>query len=583
MSRGYKVDEVDAFLDRVEATLAGEPVGSPVSADEVDDVVFRVRFGGYDEWQVDVYLDRVARQLAELEERGVLGSAPAPDYGKPESTGSVPAAPAQRREAEPPPTQAIPAREMMAAREAAPPPPVREPAARGARAAAPDPEGFADLRGDDDEGFGFLHGPPGDDYEDPFAKPRGDEFGAPHRGAPEPPPPGDFGAPRGPDPAGPRGGDFGPPRAGSPMHDGPQAGPSPHGATEQLPLQSDPRRGSFPPPGAEPERGFGPPPSVDETRVQPPAGQMPPGRRAAPEPPPPPGFGAAYDDERGETTGRRPAAPPQGHSSQPPMPPGQTGPSTGPIPQAGPPRQSPPPMPQQGMGPPPTAPIPQPMPPQRHDGPPQEEPPYGSPRPRAYGRDGYQPDGPPNRHEGFVPEGHGPEDSGFGRRAAPPSPPPQTGGFGQQPGGSPPAPSDNGVYGGAPPSRGAAAPPDFGRRNPYEGRGVFEAPGRHGREEMTTEMRASDSPFTPDDVQRLEQLRRAFQPRRFGSGYDPRQVDQMFDAVSAAMTGRNPVPLSDRELDTSQFSLVQGGYFEAEVDSALREVRELFARRGMMH
>jgi hypothetical protein len=100
---------------------------------------------------------------------------------------------------------------------------------------------------------------------------------------------------------------------------------------------------------------------------------------------------------------------------------------------------------------------------------------------------------------------------------------------------------------------------------------------------MTTEMRASDSPFTPDDVQRLEQLRRAFQPRRFGSGYDPSQVDQMFDAVSAAMTGRNPVPLSDRELDTSQFSLVQGGYFEAEVDSALREVREMFARRGMMH
>jgi hypothetical protein len=28
---------------------------------------------------------------------------------------------------------------------------------------------------------------------------------------------------------------------------------------------------------------------------------------------------------------------------------------------------------------------------------------------------------------------------------------------------------------------------------------------------------------------------------------------------------------------------VQGGYFEAEVDSALREIRELFSRRGMMH
>jgi DivIVA domain-containing protein len=73
LRRGYKVDEVDAFLDRVEATLAGQPVGAPVASQEVHDVVFRVRFNGYDEWQVDLHLDRVERQLAELEER----SAPA--------------------------------------------------------------------------------------------------------------------------------------------------------------------------------------------------------------------------------------------------------------------------------------------------------------------------------------------------------------------------------------------------------------------------------------------------------------------------------------------------------------------------
>jgi DivIVA domain-containing protein len=66
--RGYKVDEVDAFLDRVEATLNGvSPV--PVAAQDVHDVVFRVRFGGYDEWQVDLHLDRVERQIAELEDR----------------------------------------------------------------------------------------------------------------------------------------------------------------------------------------------------------------------------------------------------------------------------------------------------------------------------------------------------------------------------------------------------------------------------------------------------------------------------------------------------------------------------------
>jgi len=63
LRRGYKVDEVDAFLDRVEATLAGDPIGAPVGAQEVHDVVFRVRFGGYDEWQVDLHLDRVERQL----------------------------------------------------------------------------------------------------------------------------------------------------------------------------------------------------------------------------------------------------------------------------------------------------------------------------------------------------------------------------------------------------------------------------------------------------------------------------------------------------------------------------------------
>lgn len=67
--RGYKVDEVDVFLDRVEATLNGNPMGPPVRAQEVHDVVFRVRFGGYDEWQVDLHLDRVERQLADIEER----------------------------------------------------------------------------------------------------------------------------------------------------------------------------------------------------------------------------------------------------------------------------------------------------------------------------------------------------------------------------------------------------------------------------------------------------------------------------------------------------------------------------------
>ena len=59
LRRGYKVDEVDVFLDRVEATLNNERVDAPVRSEEVRDVVFRVRFGGYDEWLVYLHLDRV--------------------------------------------------------------------------------------------------------------------------------------------------------------------------------------------------------------------------------------------------------------------------------------------------------------------------------------------------------------------------------------------------------------------------------------------------------------------------------------------------------------------------------------------
>src|SRR4051795_6987355 len=110
LRRGYKVDEVDAFLDRVEGTLAGDPVSdAPVSAQEVHDVVFRVRFGGYDEWQVDLHLDRVERQLAEFEERGG-GRAPAPRMQPETMRGGMPAdrmGPSMGRSA--PPTERLPA------------------------------------------------------------------------------------------------------------------------------------------------------------------------------------------------------------------------------------------------------------------------------------------------------------------------------------------------------------------------------------------------------------------------------------------------------------------------------------------
>jgi DivIVA domain-containing protein len=72
--RGYKVDEVDGYVKVIEQTLAdyasGAVVGRPlVTSQDVHDSIFRVRFGGYDEWEVDLYLDRAERQLAEHEDR----------------------------------------------------------------------------------------------------------------------------------------------------------------------------------------------------------------------------------------------------------------------------------------------------------------------------------------------------------------------------------------------------------------------------------------------------------------------------------------------------------------------------------
>ncbi|MBF6435111.1 DivIVA domain-containing protein [Nocardia cyriacigeorgica] len=62
-ARGYREDEVDGFLDRVEATLRGTDRLTPA---EVRDIAFRrPRFGqrGYDEQEVDAFLDLVEKTL----------------------------------------------------------------------------------------------------------------------------------------------------------------------------------------------------------------------------------------------------------------------------------------------------------------------------------------------------------------------------------------------------------------------------------------------------------------------------------------------------------------------------------------
>jgi hypothetical protein len=80
------------------------------------------------------------------------------------------------------------------------------------------------------------------------------------------------------------------------------------------------------------------------------------------------------------------------------------------------------------------------------------------------------------------------------------------------------------------------------------------------------------------DLRRVDELRRGFQPRRFGSGYDRAQVDRLFEEVLAGMSGQGPMPASDADLDPRRFDLVPGGYFEAEVEAALDELRGMLRR-----
>ncbi len=312
LRRGYKVDEVDAFLDRVEATLGGDPIGAAVAAQEVHDVVFRVRFGGYDEWQVDLHLDRVERQLADLEERGG-GFERRPREDRLSSLrDDVPPLEPRRPSVPPPP---MPSRTPMPAQMSAPP--------MG--------------------GYGMA-----------------------------------------------------PPMSGPPM------APPPMSAPPMRPMSAPPMR----PMSAPPMAPYGPN-----------GGQ--------------PGFGSG------------------GHPAYP-----------------------------------------------------------GGSQPRFEQRE-YSP-------------------AGFGG--------------------------------------------DFG--------------GRRGRMDMTHEMRLdlsgampiSGGPASPHELQRIDSMRRTFTARRFGSGYDAIQVNRLFDAIIAALSGRSGMPLNESELDPNQFSLVPGGYFEAEVNQALREVRELVRR-----
>lgn len=330
MRRGYKVDEVDVFLDRVEETLAGRPDGPPVTPQDVRDVVFRVRFGGYDEWQVDVALDRLERQLVALEQSGLVASLPEDGYDDGYDRGYAPAGRGPREYERPDPRRS----------------------------------------GRDDVPTGS--------YDRYGTTPSG-SFGLPGNGAM-------------------------PPRSRS-------------GNTHS---------GGFP--VAPRYAGAGDPAST--------SGELPRAAGAG---------GRAARTNPGMTVPQLPAA-------------------------------------------------------------------------------------------GFAPPGGGPA----------PAPPRGRGA----------------VYG-------ASAPPPS------------PAPGRHGRSDITGEVPPArpQRPSSSADAARVAELRGTFSSRRFGSGYDPGQVDRLFDAVEATLEGRSAGALDSAELDPARLQLVPGGYYENEVEKAMREVRGLLGER----
>jgi DivIVA domain-containing protein len=63
LRRGYRLDDVDEFLDQVAGALAGD---GTVTVDDVRRMAFRPKRGGYDESAVDDTLDRVVEVLIVL-------------------------------------------------------------------------------------------------------------------------------------------------------------------------------------------------------------------------------------------------------------------------------------------------------------------------------------------------------------------------------------------------------------------------------------------------------------------------------------------------------------------------------------
>lgn len=74
-SRGYRRDQVDAFIARIEGTLGRSPLyAPPVSADEVSAVRFARAVRGYRTKAVDAALDAYVRELEDRDGRNRMRS-----------------------------------------------------------------------------------------------------------------------------------------------------------------------------------------------------------------------------------------------------------------------------------------------------------------------------------------------------------------------------------------------------------------------------------------------------------------------------------------------------------------------------
>lgn len=541
LRRGYKVDEVDSFLDRVDATLAGNGGSGTVTAQEVHDVEFRTRLGGYDEWQVDLHLDRVERQLAEFEERGGAPRVPESRSG-------------EYRATTPPADRMAPGPGAGTAAERFGQSPDRMgagmPAASGAApmGAMPAGSGVAQVPG-------MV---PADRFGQPDRMGQPDRYGPPDRmsdatmtqslptavrGPVSSPP----ATPRGPissPPATARGSISSPPATGA----GHEAG---YGRFDEPGYERFDESAHFDEHGRydEPAR-FDEHGRYDEAGRYDQSGGYDHGT-------------GGYDQASRGAAGARGAVGAHGVA-------GVAG-STG-----------------------------------------------------VHGVAGRAQVGGYDTTGGY--EARGYESRGFDQTATGGYDQAATGGYDQTATGgySTTGGYDQTATGGYDATGGYETQGRYPAATGYES-GAYDAvgyeAGRHGRSDMTTEMRvtpeagaggyaggqttgqwgydergtgtvpvvpasgvpsgvpggAAAGPALTGDAARVDQLRRNFQPRRFGSGYDRTQVDQLFEAVISMLTGRGPV-VFEAALDPSQLELVSGGYFEAEVNAALKEVRDLLRR-----